>query len=136
MQNPEAKTRILEKLRREAGPAILSALKDPSVVEILRNADGSLWIEHLGQNMTASNHLETTACENLIATISSFYGLVTNKDNPILECEFPLDGSRFEALLPPIVPSPIFALRKRALKVHTLSCPFRSHTSLLKFILF
>ena len=121
MQNEEAKTRILEKLRREAGPAILSALKDPSVVEILRNADGSLWIEHLGQKLQSTSHLETIACENLIATISSFHGLITNKENPILECEFPLDGSRFEAILPPVVASPVFALRKRALKIHTLS---------------
>jgi Flp pilus assembly CpaF family ATPase len=35
-------------------------------------------------------------------------------DNPILECELPLDGSRFEALIPPVVPAPTFALRKKA----------------------
>jgi type IV secretion system protein VirB11 len=38
----------------------------------------------------------------------------------VLESEFPLDGSRFAAQLPPVVAAPTFALRKRAIAVFTL----------------
>ncbi|MGC3480313.1 conjugal transfer protein TrbB, partial [Pseudomonas aeruginosa] len=40
--------------------------------------------------------------------------------NPILECELPLDGSRFEALKPPVVSAPTVTIRKKAVKVFTL----------------
>lgn len=121
MRNEEAIERIREKIRREAGPKVMGALGDPLVVEILLNSDGSLWIERLGTEMCCEGSLERTAAENLIATVASYYSLVTNRENPILECEFPLDGSRFQALVSPIVESPIFSIRKRALKTHTLA---------------
>jgi P-type conjugative transfer ATPase TrbB len=121
VRNEEAIERIREKIRREAGPKVMGALGDPLVVEILLNSDGSLWIERLGTEMCCEGSLERTAAENLIATVASYYSLVTNRENPILECEFPLDGSRFQALVSPIVESPIFSIRKRALKTHTLA---------------
>lgn len=121
MRNEEAIERVREKIRREAGPKVMDALSDPLVVEILLNSDGSLWIERLGAEMRCEGSLEKTATENLIATVASYYSLVTNRDSPILECEFPLDGSRFQALVSPIVESPIFSIRKRAIKTHSLS---------------
>jgi type IV secretion system protein VirB11 len=121
VRNEEAIERIREKIRREAGPKVMGALGDPLVVEILLNSDGSLWIERLGTEMRCEGALERTAADNLIATVASYYSLVTNRENPILECEFPLDGSRFQALVSPIVESPIFSIRKRAIKTHTLA---------------
>ncbi|RYZ91300.1 MAG: P-type conjugative transfer ATPase TrbB [Proteobacteria bacterium] len=121
MQIEESKTRIKEKLRREAGGHIMAALSDDSVVEILLNHDGSLWIERLGSGMNFAAKMEGSVAESLIATVASYTGLIANRENPVLECEFPLDGSRFEAVLPPIVEKPIFSLRKRALRTHTLS---------------
>jgi type IV secretion system protein VirB11 len=47
-------------------------------------------------------------------------GVVVNPENPILECELPLDGSRFEALIPPLVSQPTFTIRKKALLIFTL----------------
>ncbi|OCR84528.1 hypothetical protein CFT13S00388_09970, partial [Campylobacter fetus subsp. testudinum] len=44
-----------------------------------------------------------------------------NAENPILECELPIDGSRFEALLPPVVAHPTFTIRKKAVKIFTLN---------------
>lgn len=121
MRNEEALQRILEKIRREAGPKVMAALLDPTVVEILLNPDGSLWIERLGGEMHREGVIESTAAENLIATIASYYSLVANRESPVLECEFPLDGSRFEAILPPIVEAPAFSIRRRAIKTHTLT---------------
>ncbi|MDQ3230430.1 MAG: P-type conjugative transfer ATPase TrbB [Pseudobdellovibrionaceae bacterium] len=121
MRNEETVARIQEKLRREAGPRVIAALSDPTVIEILLNPDGSLWIENLNGNMRAEGSLDRTAALNLIATVASYHSLVINRENPVLECEFPLDGSRFEAVIPPIVEAPSFSLRKRAIRMHTLS---------------
>lgn len=121
MRNEETVARIQEKLRREAGPRVIAALSDPTVIEILLNPDGSLWIEKLNGNMRAEGSLDRTAALNLIATVASYHSLVINRENPVLECEFPLDGSRFEAVIPPIVEAPSFSLRKRAIRMHTLS---------------
>ena len=38
----------------------------------------------------------------------------------ILEGELPLDGSRFAGQLPPVVPAPTFAIRKKAVAIFTL----------------
>jgi hypothetical protein len=43
--------RRLEKLRRDFGPTFLAALNDPQTIEILFNADGTLWQEKLGGKM-------------------------------------------------------------------------------------
>ena len=40
---------------------------------------------------------------------------------PVVEGEFPLDGSRFAGQLPPIVGAPTFAIRKRASAIFTLA---------------
>ena len=121
MLNIEARQRVKEKLKREAGPIIVAALADDSVVEILLNPDGKLWIERLGSGMTFATKIESSVAESLIATVASYTGMIANRDNPVLECEFPLDGSRFEAVLAPIVEKPVFSLRKRALRTHTVS---------------
>ncbi|MDD2273811.1 MAG: hypothetical protein PHH29_16315 [Desulfuromonadaceae bacterium] len=42
--------RITEKLTRELGPEVIALLRDPTVIEIMLNPDGTLWVEHLGQS--------------------------------------------------------------------------------------
>ena len=121
MQNEQSQLRIKEKLKREAGSHIMAALSDDSVVEILLNPDGKLWIERLGSGMSQTAYIESSTAESLIATVASYTALIANRESPILECEFPLDGSRFEAILAPIVERPTFSIRKRALRTHTIS---------------
>jgi type IV secretion system protein VirB11 len=57
----------------------------------------------------------------IVATVAAMLGTTATPDNPILECELPLDGSRFEALIPPVVPAPTFALRKKATLIFSLA---------------
>lgn len=45
---------------------------------------------------------------------------VIAQDRPSIECGLPLDGSRFEALIPPLVERPTFALCTKASLVFTL----------------
>ena len=48
------------------------------------------------------------------------HGREVTRRNPTLECEFPLDGSRFAGQIPPVVPEAVFAIRKKAVSVFTL----------------
>lgn len=56
----------------------------------------------------------------VIETIAGFHGKEVTRSKPILEGEFPLDGSRFAGQLPPVVPAPTFAIRKKAVAIFTL----------------
>ncbi len=47
----EHERRITVKLERELGPVVMAALKDPTVIEIMLNPDGTLWVERLGEPM-------------------------------------------------------------------------------------
>jgi type IV secretion system protein VirB11 len=113
--------RLHEKLERECGAAVMSALRAPDVIEILLNPDGKLWVDVAGKGMELTGHLMPAgAAESMLTTCASMLNTTVTRENPILEGEFPLDGSRLEGILPPIVRSPVFAIRKKALKVFTL----------------
>ena len=113
--------RLSEKLRRELGPVVLKALADPDVIEIILNPDGRIWVESHTAGMSQTDaSMAPTQAENLIGTVAAALNAVANPQNPIIEGELPLTGSRFEGLLPPITPSPCFVIRKRASVLYTL----------------
>lgn len=110
-----------EALRRAMGSEILDPLGDPQVVEIMLNPDGSLWIDRLGAGMERVASIEPVRALTIVNTVAAMLDTVVTPDRPILECELPLDGSRFEALIPPLVERASFALRKKAALVFTLA---------------
>ena len=55
-----------------------------------------------------------------LGTVAAWRGTVLNHERPILETELPIDGSRFEALVPPVVRRPVFAIRLRPRRIFTL----------------
>ncbi|MDI9818651.1 MULTISPECIES: P-type conjugative transfer ATPase TrbB [unclassified Legionella] len=114
------KDRAKEKLRRDLGPLIESALNDPKTVEIMLNADGKLWQERLGETMHCIGSIIEARAESIIKTVAGFHGKEVTRFNPILEGELPLDGSRFAGQLPPVVSKPTFAIRKKAISVFSL----------------
>lgn len=117
----EQRMRQLDSLSRNLGDTVVSALADPKVVEVMLNSDGRLWIEAFGQGMYDSGQkLRPQDAEKVIITTASMLGFSPSRENPIVEGELPLDGSRFEGILSPIVKAPIFAIRKPASRVFTL----------------
>ena len=109
-----------EALRRAMGSEILDPLGDPQVVEIMLNPDGSLWVDRLGAGMERVAGIEPVRALTIVNTVAAMLDAVVTPDRPILECELPLDGSRFEALIPPLVERASFALRKKAALVFAL----------------
>lgn len=115
------KERAKRKLTRDIGPELLAALNDPKTVEILLNADGKVWQERQGERPKLIGALRPAQSQAIIETIAGYHGKEITKDNPLLEGEFPLCGSRFAGQLPPVVRAPVFAIRKKATAIFTLA---------------
>lgn len=109
-----------EKLRRDFGEVFLAALADPETVEILLNPDGTVWQERLGQRPVQIGSMARTKAESVLRTIAACVQTTITREKPTIECELPLDGSRFAGQIPPVVPAPAFAVRKRASRVFSL----------------
>ena len=110
-----------EALRRAMGAEILEPLRDPQVVEVMLNPDGTLWVDRLGAGMRCTGTIDPVRALTIVNTVAAMLETVVTPEHPILECELPLDGSRFEALIPPLVERASFALRKKAMLVFTLN---------------
>ena len=106
-------------MRRQLGP-FCGLLHESNVVELMLNADGTVWVDRLGQPMQPAGTMPPATAESFIATVASTLRSTVTRENPILECELPLDGSRFEALIPPIVSAPVFTIRRKASAVFPL----------------
>jgi type IV secretion system protein TrbB len=120
----EQARRLAESMKRQLG-AFCPLLEERDVIELMLNADGRLWVDRLGQPMKAVGKLAASAAESFIATVASTLRSAVTRENPILECELPAEppfyGSRFEALIPPVVSSPVFTIRRKASAVFTLA---------------
>jgi type IV secretion system protein VirB11 len=119
--HPEQQERLYAKLCRELGPATLAALADPDVTEVMCNPDGALWTEsHRTGMQEVGDRLTDVQVESLIGTVASLLGTVANGRTPIVEGELPMNGYRFEGILPPVSAAPTFVIRKRASRVYAL----------------
>lgn len=117
----ETSKRCEDALLRALGPELLKPLEDPAVIEILLNPDGKLWVERLGgHELEHSANIDRVRAMSIIATVAAMLETTVTLEHPILECELPTDGSRFEALIPPVVMAPTFSIRKKASAVYTL----------------
>jgi len=116
----ERATRTEEKLRREFGPVVLDLMEDERTEDIALNPDGSLWAYRIGEGFVPAGYMPEEQAYSVVGTIASYRQTVINHSQPILETELPLNGARFEALVPPIVRRPVFAIRMRPRKIFTL----------------
>ncbi|HTL91574.1 MAG TPA: P-type conjugative transfer ATPase TrbB [Steroidobacteraceae bacterium] len=108
----ERRTRML---RTALGPAIAAHLEDADVAEVLLNPDGTLWVDRLGEGPVATGlTLSAHDADRIIRLVAAQVGREVHASAPILSAELPLTGERFEAVVPPVVRSPAFAIRKRA----------------------
>jgi type IV secretion system protein VirB11 len=113
--------RLRQKLWRELGDDMVEWIANDSIVEIMLNPDGKLWVEDQKEGLIyRGSKMTPLQAMNLIGTIASLNERTVNESHPILECELPFLGHRFEALVPPVVRAPTFSLRKRALQIFSL----------------
>ena len=118
--NDEQHQRLEVKLRREFGDLILKFLADDRTEDILLNPDSSLWVKRVGEGFSRIGEMSPAAAASALGTVAAWRGTVLNHERPILETELPIDGSRFEGIVPPVVRRPVFAIRLRPKRIFTL----------------
>jgi len=118
--NDEQHQRLEVKLRREFGDIVLKSLADDRTEDILLNPDSSVWVKRMGEGFSRIGEMSGAAAASALGTVAAWRGTVLNHERPILETELPIDGSRFEALVPPVVRRPVFAIRLRPRRIFTL----------------
>jgi P-type conjugative transfer ATPase TrbB len=107
-------SRLVRKLQEALGDQLCIALDDSTVVEIMLNSDGKLFIERLGHGVVAAGAMSSAAAEMVIGTVAHALQTQVDAGNPIISGELPIGGHRFEGLLPPVVARPAFTIRRRA----------------------
>ncbi|MGB3832496.1 MAG: P-type conjugative transfer ATPase TrbB [Mesorhizobium sp.] len=108
-------------LRTALGPAISDLLRDPSIVEVMLNPDGRIWVDRLAGGLEETGEkLTPEDGERIVRLVAHHVGAEVHARSPRVSAELPDSGERFEGLLPPVVAAPTFAIRKPAVAVFTL----------------
>jgi len=106
--------RLVRKLQEALGDQLCVALDDATVVEIMLNPDGKLFIERLGHGVAPAGEMSSAAAEMVIGTVAHALQSEVDTEQPIISGELPIGSHRFEGLLPPVVAKPAFTIRRRA----------------------
>lgn len=118
----QASSRGARMLRTALGPEIEAWLSDASVIEVMLNPDGRLWIDRLGSGIADTGRtMSAETGERIIRLVAHHIGAEVHGGCPRVSAELPDSGERFEGLLPPVVAAPSFAIRKPAVAVFTLA---------------
>jgi type IV secretion system protein VirB11 len=118
----EASARGARMLRTALGLEIAAWLEEPSVIEVMLNPDGRLWVDRLGAGITdTGREMAAADGERIIRLVAHHVGVEVHARSPRVSAELPDTGERFEGLLPPVVAAPSFAIRKPAVAVFTLA---------------
>ncbi|SPZ49572.1 conjugal transfer protein TrbB [Agrobacterium tumefaciens] len=72
------------------------ALDDATVVEIMLNPDGRLFIERLGHGVAPAGAMGTAAAEVVIGSVAHALQSEADDERPIISGELPIGGHRFE----------------------------------------
>ncbi|WP_189341918.1 P-type conjugative transfer ATPase TrbB [Mesorhizobium sp. M2A.F.Ca.ET.067.02.1.1] len=108
-------------LRTALGSAIAGFLEDPTIVEVMLNPDGRLWVDRLKEGLSATDEFLAPADgERIVRLVAHHVGAEVHAGSPRVSAELPETGERFEGLLPPVVSAPTFAIRKPAVAVFAL----------------
>lgn len=115
MSNKEYASRLLNALQHALGSAIYEYLAKETTTEIMVNPDGTVWAEDLKRGMFC---LDVVMNENDVCRVINAVATACDTEctwqEPELAANLPGSGYRFQAVIPPIVVSPSFTIRKNA----------------------
>lgn len=101
--------------------AIRQYLDDRRVLEIMLNMDGRVWVDRAGEGMVLTDTVMTPDdAEIFLRCVAAESNTTVTRSKPSIAGTLPLWGARVQGLIPPVVKSPIFALRKPAALVFSL----------------
>jgi P-type conjugative transfer ATPase TrbB len=118
----EAEQRRRQMLRTAFGPSIAAALADPTVLEVMVNPDGRLWIERaVTGRRDSGERIGAAEAERIVRMVAAHVRRDVTEHTPIVSAELPESGERFEGIMPPVAAAPCFAVRKPADVLYRLS---------------
>lgn len=122
---PTPREELLARTRRALEHAlepILDLLRDADVTDILLNPDGAVWIDsHRDGTRDTGRRLEPDRVAQFLSLLATAHDTEITPDRPRLAAELPLDGSRVQGFLPPVVSAPSAAIRKRPTQIYSLA---------------
>ena len=115
----DTKSFMAEKIRREFGEAF-KYISNPNVTDVLLNSDNTVWVYEAGKDKISVKGLFTSASAlRLLGSVAAYANTVLTADNPLLQAALPW-GQRFQGIIPPVVASPVFAVRNHSTKTFKL----------------
>lgn len=113
-------SQLVAMLETAMGP-LIPYLDDPTVIEIMSNPDGTLWIERLGQQIELCDAvLPRASAERIVRLLASNSNTVVDYQHPSFTGTLPKWGCRVQADMPPVVYAPSLTIRKPAHIVYSL----------------
>ena len=108
-------------LRTALGPLIAAHMEDATVVEIMLNPDGRLWVDRLSGGLEdTGSRISPADAERIVRLVAHHVGAEVHAGMPRVSAELPESGERFEGIVPPVVAAPCFAIRRPAIAVFSL----------------
>ena len=99
----EALARGARMLRTALGANVAAWLEDPTVVEVMLNPDGRLWVDRLSDGLAdTGEELSAADGERIVRLVAHHVGAEVHAASPRVSAELPGTGERFEGLLPPV----------------------------------
>lgn len=109
-------------LRRALSAQIAALLEEPSVTDVMCNADGRVFVDRTGTGRTDSGITLTAAnADFALRMLASSVGTVITSDAPLLSATMPGSGERVAGSIAPITEQPTLAIRKPPRTVFDLS---------------
>jgi type IV secretion system protein TrbB len=100
--------------------ALLPYLEQEDVNDLAVNADGRVWVNRARRGWQHVDHISGKAATLILRSVATIRKIPFDHSTPILETIFPLDGSRIEGIIPPVVPNAILAIRPRPRLIYSL----------------
>jgi P-type conjugative transfer ATPase TrbB len=92
---------------------IIQFLEDDSIIEIMLNPDGVVWLDQVGKGLVkAGITMDFADSERIIRLCAAAMNTAINDLKPSLAAKLPKWGCRVQASISPIVEGPTFAFRK------------------------
>ncbi len=97
-------TRLVRKLQDALGDQLCLALDDATVVEIMLNPDGRLFIERLGHGVAEAGLMTPAVAEVVIGSVAHALQSEADDERPIISGELPIGAIDSKACCHPSCP--------------------------------
>ena len=111
----------LERFIRAALGEHGALLDDPEIMEMSANPNGTVFVVRLSRAPDCVGHLDEEIRNRIIRFCATARGIPVTPQAPIVSARIPGPGYRFEGVIPPCAPAPLFSIRFHASRVFTMA---------------